>query len=130
MGWLQVGLVTLTPAWQFIPETESKILRLRRSSSQAGVSFAQRGYVARAVLSGTEWQFWGSRRLHMESDSIVLDFRDQPDEMAGAVLALHCPKWTRQPWSVKIDIPESYSATAPPQLPRVQCEGESDWLII
>lgn len=130
MAWTQVGIVTLSTEWQFVPETESKILRLRVVRSQDGISFSQRGYLARAVQSDGEWQFWGSKRLYMEVDSIILDFRDEPIEMAGAVLALRCPKWTRQPWSIFIDVPDSYSETAPPQLPRVQCDGESDWLII
>jgi hypothetical protein len=115
MAWTQVGLITLTTAWQFVPQTESKILRLRRVSSQSGVSFAQRGYLARAVQSGGEWQFWGNRRLYMEVDAIILDFREEPVEMEGSILALHCPKWTRQPWQVAIDIPESQGATVEPE---------------
>jgi hypothetical protein len=113
-NWIQVGLITVTGDWQHIPQTESKVLRLRRA---APVQFWTKGHIARAVSVDGAWQYWGFRRIYPSPEPIVLDFRNQPPEMEGAILAVR--RWQRpqHDWQIAIDAPAYQSV----ELPLVQC---------
>lgn len=120
MTWTQVALVNLLEAWQFVLLTEPTILRIRRSGAlNETVRYGQQVYVARAIQVDGSWLFWGNRQVYLDPEATVLDFRNQPQEMQGAILAIKCSRFTRRPWTVKIDISDAGYDT--PQVPIVQC---------
>jgi hypothetical protein len=117
--WDQVALVALSPEWQFIPLTEPLTLRIQQSNPPQVVRYTPYLYVARALLVGSTWQFHRSRRVYLDGTAIVLDYPDQPPEMAGSILAIKGSRYNRQVIQLKIEV--SDGGYDDPELPLVQC---------
>jgi hypothetical protein len=119
-GWIQVATVILSRDWVPIPSTESKILRIRRfNPPNPPVKKWSRGYVARVLDVDGVPSFWGYRKIWDYSDPLILDFRNQPPPIYGAILAVRYAQTPQFPWQMVIESPEG--GYDDPELPLVQC---------
>lgn len=118
--WTQVAQVTLSREWQHIPATESKILRLRITSNQTSpVIRLAKGTIARAIILDGQWNYWGYKRIWNNAAPLILDFRNQPPPIDGAILAIRYWQAPQHPWIVEIDTPDG--GYDKPEIPIVQC---------
>jgi hypothetical protein len=119
-SWIMVATVTLSRDWTAIPLTESKILRVRRfNPPNPPVKKWSRGYVARVLVVDGIPSYWGYRKIWDYSDPLILDFRNQPFPIEGAVLAVRHAQSPQFPWQLLIEAPDG--GYDDPELPLVQC---------